>query len=83
VNNQENSQTRIKEILILNTQKGSPFLLRFKNDPVDYVGMPILHSELDSDDDDDEFFSFRISSPPEKKGIQRRKVAEVESIEPV
>ena len=80
MNGKESSQTRIREILTLNAQKGSPFLVRFKNDPVDYVGMPILHSELGSEND--HVFSFRISSPPEKKGIQRREVAEIESIEP-
>jgi len=47
----ETSQTRIKEILTLNAQQGSPFLVRFRNDPVEYVGMPILHSELGSGDD--------------------------------
>jgi hypothetical protein len=77
----EHSQSRIREVLTLNKQQGRPYRVRFKNDPVDYVGIPIPHSGLGSSDDS--VFSFRISSPPQKKGLQQRTMTEIESIEPV
>lgn len=80
MSDQETRRRRIRETLTLNAQKGAPYVIRFRDDPVDYVGIPVLHSELDSSDDD--VFSFRVSSPPEKAGMLRRSIDDIESIEP-
>jgi hypothetical protein len=76
----QDTRRRIREILALNAQKGAPYIVRFRDDPVDYVGIPVLHGELDSSEDD--VFSFRVSAPPEKAGMLRRSIDDIESIEP-
>lgn len=77
----EMSRERIQEVLTLNAQKGDSFVIHFKDDPIAYVGIPFIHTDLTSGEDD--VFSFRITSPPEKKGVQRRSVDEIESLEAV
>jgi hypothetical protein len=72
---------RIQEILTLNSRKGDSFVIHFKDDPVAYVGIPFIHTDPTAGEDD--VFSFRITSPPEKKGVQRRSIDEIESIEAV
>jgi hypothetical protein len=73
------SRERIQEILTMNSRKGDSFVIHFKDDPLAYVGIPFIHTDLSAGEDD--VFSFRITSPPEKKGVQRRSIDEIESIE--
>jgi hypothetical protein len=62
------------EVIAHNTQKGDTFALRFKDDPIRYVGIPVLDSSASEDDE----FNFKIFEPEENKGLVKRSIEEIE-----
>ena len=65
------------EVIAQNVHKGDIFLLRFKDDPTKYEGIPVLDLAASEDDS----FTFRIFKPEDKKSTVTRSVNDVEWME--
>jgi protein-tyrosine phosphatase len=66
------------ETLALNVQKGDTFVIRFKNDPTVYVGVPMLDLTAP-----DERFAFQILEPAAKKGLVSRTIDSIDLMDRV
>jgi hypothetical protein len=64
-------------VIAHNNQKGDTYAIKFKNDPVVYVGVPVL--DMTGDDNQ---FSFSIMQPADKKGIVSRPISSIELMNP-
>ena len=60
-------------VIAHNVQKGDAYAIKFKNDPVVYVGVPVL--DLTGEDNQ---FTFQIMEPEDKKGIVVRAIDSIE-----
>ena len=61
------------DVLANNVHKGDTFAIRFKNDPVVYVGVPVL--DLTAPDDR---FTFQILEPADKKALVSRPIDSID-----
>ncbi len=68
------------EVLSQNALKGDTYLLKFKDDPNIYVGIPVLRANLSSEDDD--AFTLNVLEPVEKKGVYQKSVYDLELLKP-
>ena len=66
---------KIYETMIQNAQGGDSYLIRFKYDPIEYLGIPIVNISLASENE----FTFRVLEPKECAGIFVRCVEDIES----
>ena len=65
------------EMIAQNVHKGDPYSIKFKNDPIRYVGIPVL--DLTAKEQD--AFSFRITEPEKNKGMVKKSIGDIESME--
>ena len=65
------------ETIAQNVQRGDPYIIKFKGDPVVYQGIPVLDFTAGTDG----VFSFRVAEPEDKKGVHQRDVQEIEHME--
>ncbi len=68
------------ETLTQNALKGETYLIKLKDDPNIYVGIPMLRSNLSREDD--ESFMLEIFEPVEKKGVVNRLISDIELLKP-
>ena len=69
----EQTPRNFYHIIAQNVQKGDTYAIKFKNDPVVYVGLPVLDFT-----GEDNQFSFQIMEPADKKGIVSRPIDSIE-----
>jgi hypothetical protein len=69
----EQTPQNFYHLIAHNVQKGDAYAIKFKNDPVVYVGVPVL----DRTGGDNEF-TFQIMEPKEKKGVVVRPIDSIE-----
>jgi hypothetical protein len=73
----EDTETKkFYEMIAQNVQKGDPYSIKLKDDPNLYIGVPVL--DLTAAEDD--YFSFKVLEPKEKKGIMRKAIGDIESL---
>ena len=65
------------EMIAQNVHKGDPYAIKFENDPIRYVGIPVL--DLTAGEKD--IFSFQILEPEESKGMVKKSVGDIELLE--
>ncbi len=68
------------EILSRNSLRGETYLIKLKNDPNVYVGIPVLRSNLSSENDDS--FTLNVLQPSEKKGMYQKSISDIELLKP-
>lgn len=73
----EASTKKYYEMIAQNVHKGDPYSIKFKNDPIRYVGIPVL--DLTAKEEDR--FSFHIMEPEKNKGIVKKSIGDIESME--
>lgn len=75
----ENQNQRIQEyyeILSRNALKGETYAIKFRNEPVVYVGIPVLRANLSTENDTT--FSLKVVSPKEKQGVYHKSIEDIE-----
>jgi hypothetical protein len=73
----EDKARKYYEMIAQNVQKGEPYVIKFKNDPVHYSGIPVL----DMTSEKEGLFSFQILEPEHNKGMVKKSMEDIESIE--
>lgn len=73
----EDKTKKYYEIIAQNVQKGDPYVIKFKGDPVHYAGIPVLDMTTEKED----IFSFQILEPEKNKGMVKRSTEDIEWIE--
>ena len=73
----EVSAKKYYEMIAHNVHKGDPYSIKFKNDPIRYVGIPVL--DLTAKEQD--AFSFHITGPEKNKGMIKKSIGDIESME--
>lgn len=71
----ETPHERVRELVMQNAQKGEVYRVMFRGDPVTYEGMPVALPGMTTDTG--ETFEFKVLSPEDKKGVQRRSIHDV------
>lgn len=66
-------------ILAQNAYKGDTFVVKLKDDPTYYVGIPMVRSSLSRDQD--ETFTLKILEPREKSGMIERSIRDLELLQ--
>jgi hypothetical protein len=74
-----NSEKKYFEILTQNAQIGESYFIKLRHDPNIYLGIPIIHSNFNSDDDNN--FTLKVLEPKEKEGIFERTISDIEFLE--
>ena len=65
------------ETIAQNVQRGDPYIIKFKGDPVVYQGIPVLDFTAGKDG----VFTFRVAEPEDRRGVQLRDVQDIEQME--
>ncbi|MFP4309420.1 MAG: hypothetical protein ACLFRG_13465 [Desulfococcaceae bacterium] len=60
------------EAITLNGKKGEPFVIKLKENPTVFVGVPI------PDREDDEQFHLTVMEPPDCKGVVEARIDDIE-----
>lgn len=68
------------DILSQNSLKGNTYYIKFKHDPTFYLGIPMLRANFNSSADN--VFTLNIFEPAEKSGVSKRRVQDIEFLEP-
>jgi hypothetical protein len=63
------------QAIAMNSQKGDVFRIKFKEDPVSYIGIPVLSKENETR------FSLQIYEPEDRKGRIERELEDIEKME--
>ncbi|MFZ0389351.1 MAG: hypothetical protein WAN36_02745 [Calditrichia bacterium] len=66
-------------ILTQNALKGETYLIKFRNESIIYSGIPVLRSNLNTENEDN--FSFRVTEPREKAGVYTKSIKDIELLE--
>jgi hypothetical protein len=77
MNEKEAKTRKYYEMIAQNVHKGDPYSIKFKNDPIRYVGIPVL--DLTAKEED--AFSFHITEPEKNKGMAKKSIGDIESME--
>jgi hypothetical protein len=67
------------ETLVQNIQKGEMYSIKFKNDPVNYTGIPFIR--LAADMGNETVFIFKVLSPDDNIGILEKTLSEIEILQ--
>jgi hypothetical protein len=77
--NKKDKIDKFYEELAMNARKGETYILKFWNDPVSYVAIPMIppgsHSETE------EYFRYQVLQPDKDKGMYRASLSEIEVLE--
>jgi hypothetical protein len=68
--------SKLYQMIALNAQKGDPYSVKFKDDPIPYVGVPVLDMTAAEKDR----FSFKILEPQDCKGMVEKSIEDIEWI---
>ncbi len=64
------------ETLSQNALRGDTYLIKFRDDNIVYEGIPMLRSNLSSEDD--ETLTLDVLKPEDKKGVIHRSIRDIE-----
>ncbi len=67
------------ELLVQNAQKGEPYFMMFRGDPVMYVAIPVISTSFI--EGDDHIFSLKVLLPEEHKGTYTHSLEDIELLE--
>lgn len=63
-----------QETIAMNKFKGDPYQIKFKNNPIVFVGIPVPAGEEGK-------FTFQIQAPQDRKGMVEALVEDIEDME--